>query len=513
LGVRREIYLDWQAAGHLVFLVFFLPLPRWTDWWSARPARWIPLGLVAAPLTAYAAKSLLVSLPDGWASALLTALPLLCFACLLWLAVRVGNENRRAPSLSITILALAFLLGLSLPIQTLPLITQLSGTMGVSAQGAALARPLLSLTLLVGIVIALRGELNDPLGAELRPLARGLGRVLLVGFAVGLSPAWGFIPLSVVGALAFFEWLLPRTPLVPPSIAQAFIQEHHKEGVKNMITLNRLTRLWRVTVSGAQKLARENKLNETEHEGKREKYETDKTGLEQPEYLGGNERSLRDLAFNFGAGKSHWDNLQAALAWGLILSAPLVVLQGWPLALEAIEKAGTFPFLSTSVRLVALMAQYLAAAAFLGYFFPHLRGRNGLEKGGWLSAAVILSFLPYHLIHADAVTEWLVIGIWAGSMLAYNLIISLLAFDIRTLLHFKQELANLSDLYDFGELAAYLTGSGAPLVTTIFTAITNQMNEWVPALLQVVFPSFTLSGPQFQLLQILIDLAQRIASK
>ena len=181
--------------------------------------------------------------------------------------------------------------------------------------------------------------------------------------------------------------------------------------------------------------------------------------------------------------------------------------------MEAIENAGTFPFLSTSVRLLSLTAQYLAAAAFLGYFFPYLRGRNGLEKGGWLGAAILLSFLPYHIIHAGTVIEWLVVGIWTASMLSYNLIISLLAFDIRTLLYYKHGLSGMSDLYDFGELAAYLTGSGAPLVTTLFTAITTKMDHWVPALLQVVFPSFTLSGAQFQLLQVLIDLVQRITSK
>jgi hypothetical protein len=453
-----------------------------------------------------------MALPDGWASVLLTSLPLLGFACLLWLALNVGNEKRKFPSVSLTILALAVILGLSLPVQSLPLATQLIGALGVSAEGMALARPLLSLTILVGVGVALRGEFNETLGTRLRPLARGLGRVLLAGFAVGLTPAWGFLPLSVIGGLILFEWVLPRHPVIAPAVGEKFVKASHRKGIEDILKLNRQMRLWRATESNAQKLARENKLNEEEHQLKRERHDEEKRKLEQPDYLTSDKYTLRDLAFNFGAGKKHWDNMQNSLAWGMILAAPLVILQGWPLVSEAIGNAGAFPFLGTGVRLVALTAQYLAAAIFLGYFFPHLRGRNGLEKGGWLSATVILSLIPYHLIYANSLTEWMVIAIWAGSMLAFSLLISLLAFDMRTLLHFKFGLTRLPDLYDFGELAAYLTGSGAPLVTTIITAITSKMDDWVPALLKVAFPSFTLADPQFQLLQILIDIANRVAA-
>ncbi len=513
LGLRWDAYLDWQMAGGIVFLFLFLPIPRWNNWCSASAVRLLIVSLIAAPLAAFAARYLLTALPDGWASALLTCVPLLGFACLLWLAANIGNEKRKIPSVSLSLLVLAVIFGVSLPVQSLPLATQLGGMIGISAEGAALARPLLSLSILVGVVVALRGEFNESLGARLKPLVRGLGRVLLVGFAVGLTPAWGFLPLSVLGGLVLFEWILPRQQFIAPAVSDEFVKENHRKGIEEMLKLNHQMRLWRASESSAQKLARENKLNEEEHQLKRDKHEEEKRNLEQPAYLKSDKYTLRDLAFNFGAGKKHWDNLQNSLAWGLILASPLVLLQGWPLVSEAIGKAGTFPFLSTGVRLVSLMAQYLAASAFLGYFFPYLRGRNGLEKGGWLSVTVILSLIPYHLVHADSLTEWLVIAIWAGSMLAYNLIISLLAFDVRTLLYYKFGLARLTDLYDFGEMAAYLTGSGAPLVTTIFTALTNKMDQWVPALLNVVFPSFALSDAQYQLLQVFIDIANRIASK
>lgn len=511
LGLGRGAYINWLIASHLVFLVLFLPLPRLKALHSNSIALF-GVAMVSALLAAFAGGWLQTVLPDGWLSALLTGLPLLGCAFLFWQGSQIGAENARTPSLSISIFALAVILGLSLPIQSLPLATQLGGSLGVTTLGVNLARPLISISLLLGIVMALRLRFDHPIGGRMSPLERGLGRVLLVGFAVGVSPAWGFVPVSVIGASLLFEWLLPVRLLQPEKTAAEFAKTHHEVGVKQMLSLNRQNRLWRSFESSAPKNIRENKLSEEEYYKKRQEHEEQKLIAEQPKYLKTDKLTLRDLAFNFGAGPRHRDNLRHALAWGLILAAPLVIFQGWPLVMSEAKTAGTFPFLSVGVRLLALTAQYLAAAALLGYFFPYLRGRNGLEKGGWLAGTIILSFLPYHLIYDTTALEWMVAGIWAGSILAFNLIVSLLAFDIRTLLHFKLGWFRLPDLYDFGELAAYLTGSGSPFIAAVFTTFTNKLDEWVPALLNVVFPSFTLTSAHSELLQVLLDLANRIAS-
>ncbi|MEW6029093.1 MAG: hypothetical protein AB1554_06370 [Chloroflexota bacterium] len=507
LGLDREAYINWLLASHLVFLILFLPLPR-LDKLYGNYGVLFGVAIVFALLAAFAGNWLQVVLPDGWLSALLTGLPLLGCAFLFWRAA----GNTRPPSWGVSIFALAVIFGLSLPIQALPLTTQLGGSLGVTTLGVNLIRPLISISLLLGIVMALRLKFDRTLGGRMSPLERGLGRVLLVGFAVGLSPAWGFVPVSVIGALLLFEWLLPVKLLQPEKTVAEFAKVHHEAGVRQMLGLNRQNRLWRSFESSAPKNIRENKLSEEEYHRKRQEHDEQKRVMEQPEYLRTDKLALRDLAFNFGAGPRHRDNLRHALAWGLILAAPLVIFQGWPLVMSETETAGPLPFLSVGVRLLALTAQYLAAAALLGYFFPYLRGRNGLEKGGWLAGTIILSFLPYHLIFDTTALEWMVAGIWAGSVLAFNLIISLLAFDIRTLLHFKLGWFRLPDLYDFGELAAYLTGSGAPLIATIYTTFTSKLDEWVPALLNVVFPSFTFTSTHSELLQVLLDLANRIAS-
>jgi hypothetical protein len=511
LGIGRATYLNWILAGHAVFILLFLPLPRWTRWLlSLRSIALFMVALVSAVVFTALARLALIVIPDGWLSALLTGLPLLSFAVLAWQAGQVGKGDKAgAPSWGVTIFALVVIFAFSLPVQSLPLGTRLGG-IGVTTQGGALTRPLVSLALLIGVVVALRTTFDRPLGGVLKPLERGLGRVIMVGFAIGLTPAWGFVPLSIIGGIFLFEWVLPRKLLSPAQAVADFVKNNHELGVKQMLGFNRRTRLWRTAMSGAQKQVRENKMEDAEYQKKQETYDQEKQTMESPEYLGTNQLTLRDLAFNFGAGPRHRDNLDQSLAWGLILASPLVILEGWPLFISEVNAAGAFPFLSTGVRLIALVAQYLSIAAFLGYFFPYMRGRSGLEKGGWLAGSIVLAFLPYYLILNSTTIEWMVAAISAASILAFSLIVSLMAFDIRTLLYYKFGWFHLPDLYDFSELAAYLTGTGAPLVTTIVTAFNNKLNEWVPALLNVVFPSFTLGSSQFQLLQMLIDLIKRI---
>ncbi|MBI5964398.1 MAG: hypothetical protein HY863_13055 [Chloroflexi bacterium] len=515
IGIGRETYIHWMIAGLLTFGIFFFPLPFWTRWLSRRPLTFFMLSVLVAPVSVFAARFVFAVLPDGWVSATLTGSSMLGLFFLMWLASQAGKDaEAKRPSTGIALLALLVIFGFSLPIQSLPLSAQLSHAFGVSTLGAALIRPLLPLALLFGIIMTLRRNHDRSLGGKLSSLERGYARVILVAFAVGLSPVWGFLPLSILIGLIMFEWLVPDVLIPSDKVILNFVNRHHGEGVKQMLLLNRQTRLWRATESNLQKQVREGKMEDENYHDQREKLEASARALERPKYIraASQEIVLRDLAFNFGAGPNHHDNLKHSLAWGILFAAPMLLIHGWPLAVAGIDSALPFPFLGIMIRLTAFAAQYLAAAAFLGYFFPYMRGRNGLEKGGWLSLTIVLAFLPYHMLYASSINDFVAVLIWAGSVLAYNLLVAFLAFDIRTLTRFKLGWNRLPDLYDFGALAVYLTGSGVPLLTTAYTAIFGSLQDLVPSVLKVMFPSLTLSGAQFELLQMLLDLASRIVS-
>lgn len=513
-GLDRADAIHWTTSALMVFAVLFFPLPKWTKWLSRRPIALLLSGFFLAPVLTFTSQLLLNFIPDGWVSASLTGLSILGFFFLLWLASQTGRSDPRHPSAGFILTGLIGVYALGYPIQSLPISANLSGTLGVSTAGIGLIRPLLPLVLLLGIIMNLRHNFDRPLGGEFSLTERGLARILTVAFAIGVSPSWGFIPLSVLAGLFLFEWLVPEVLLEPAKTVRDFANNHHAEGVSQILVLNRQTRLWRAVETNLQKQVREGVLEDEPYRQKREDLELSARALERPKYLSSKTHNLtlRDLAFNFGAGPNHHDNLQHALAWGLLLVAPLVLAQVWSLTREGMTSSLPFPFLGIGVRLLGCAAQYLAGAALLGYFFPYLRGRNGLEKGGWTAFAIVVAFLPYHLLYASSFNDWIAVIIWAGSVLTYYLLVGFLAFDMQTLSRFNISWTRLPDLYDFGALAFYLTGSGTPLITTLFTALFGNIQELVPALLKVMFPSFTLTSAQFELLQMLLDLASRVTS-
>ena len=158
---------------------------------------------------------------------------------------------------------------------------------------------------------------------------------------------------------------------------------------------------------------------------------------------------------------------------------PVLLISGIPLVISELNDFLPYPFLNIGVRLGLMALEYLSSAFFLGFFFPFLRGRNGLEKGGWLAAGIIASLLPIHLLLLESSIEFSALIIWGGSLLAYNLLIGLLAFDLKTLAVHGFQWDRLTDLYNLRDLTFYLTGSGAPLVTTILSVVGGNLNELI----------------------------------
>jgi hypothetical protein len=516
MGVSRDDYVVWVLSTHAILL-----LAVWQ--FNARFASTDPIHrgrtsllfiILALAITGLSA-STLIYLPDAWGTSILTGVSILIIASLVWQAIKIALDEEYRPTIGLLIVILLTIIGISLPIQDLPLRAQMSGVAGVSTLALGTIRPLIPLALLAGLSATLAKKFDKPIGKPLKPIERDLGRVILVAFAVGFSPSWGFIPISVFISLVFFEWILPEKKFASTRAVEQFAKEHQKQAVSALLDLNRELRLWNSAEVDLQKQIKAGKIKIQEYEAQSKEHEDKSRELTRPEFLEGFEEttSVRNLAFNFGAGPRHKDNLRLAIVWGSIFLIPLTLVQGWPLVTAEVQNSLPFPFIHIASRLGVFIGQFLAMAVFLGHFFPYLRGRNGLEKGGWLAGTIVFSLLPAQLIIADSTIDLMALIFWAGTILAYTLLIGLLAFDLRTLSELGLRWNRLTDLYNFRELTFYLTGSGAPLFTTIFSVIAGSLNDLVPAILKVVFPTVTLSGAQNELLRVLLELASQIGTE
>ncbi|GEM_PF-5212051 len=507
IGVTRDGYIIWAAAAYLTCLLVRMVFP-------SRVRRVVPVALTGILATALASAILYV-IPDGWGTILLSSLSLTTLAGLAWQAATALRQTPAGPSSSLAVMAVLAAMGVSFPHQALPLVTQFPGNAGVLTQSIALLRPLVPIGLLIGGVLLLARAFDKRIGEKSKPFERGLGRFVFVAFAVGFSPSWGFVPVATLVSLVLFEWLLPEKPQVSASRLDAFLKTSQMEAVTGLLKLNRELRLRRMAENDLQKQVREGKLSAEDYAAQLDAHEAQIKALLRPDFVKalGEEITVKELAFNFGAGPRHRDNLRRALAWATLLLVPMTLIHGWPLASATLEQAGAFPLLYVGSQLGSFVMQYLAMAAFMGYFFPYLRGRNGLEKGGWVAGTIVFSLLPVQLLTAATTFDLMALVVWAGGILAFNLLIGLLAFDLPTIAACGLRWNQLTDLYNFRELIVYLTGSGAPLVTTIVSAIAGNLEELVPSILRVVFPSMSLTSAQSELLQVLFELATSLTSK
>jgi hypothetical protein len=514
----QPAYHAWMVAANLTFILVTIfisgQLQRGADTLGQSLTGTLLLIALSVGIT-LGTGLFLFNLPDAWISTLLTGTQLLGLAGLAWLAVQIGARNPQRLSLSLFVIVLLLILGLSFPVQALPANTHLANHIGVLAQARSQVRPLLPLAIFLAIAFLLVRKFDRPISQILNPRARGLGRVIFVAFIVGFTPSWSFVPLSTLLSFLIFEWLLPSKPSLKPKLLKTFIQQHRKTAVDDLLRLSKALRLRRAVEGSLHKQLREGKLIPAEYREQQKSHEEQIARYIRPAYLNDFDKNVtvRDLAFNFGGGERYRQNVTEALSWGLLLLIPVLLISGIPLVISELNDFLPYPFLNIGVRLGLLALEYLASAFFLGFFFPFLRGRNGLEKGGWLAAGIIASLLPIHLLLLESSIELSALVIWGGSLLAYNLLIGLLAFDLKTLAVHGFQWDRLTDLYNLRDLTFYLTGSAAPLVTTILSAVGGNLNELIPAILKVVFPALTLEGPQAELLKLLLDLVGQIAGR
>lgn len=164
-------------------------------------------------------------------------------------------------------------------------------------------------------------------------------------------------------------------------------------------------------------------------------------------------------------------NARIAVLYGLLISAPFqaITLYGF------VQRTYTnFPLAEFTYALVYSITAWVLMAAVFGYFYHRIRGRNGFEKALCFSLAVVLPTLPLHLIAGESVVNPAQL-LDVVQVVAFVLVLALVAFDLRTLSKQRRDWRDLLTLYGFAS-AAY----GSTIVLAIASSLAS--NELLPKL-------------------------------
>ena len=96
------------------------------------------------------------------------------------------------------------------------------------------------------------------------------------------------------------------------------------------------------------------------------------------------------------------------------------------------------------VYLIPFTARWLLYAFILGYFFPYIRGRHGLEKGLYLALAISACVLAQDIVmQARSGNDVLGLIFEAGQVIIYLSIVGILTFDLPRVREAKGTVADL----------------------------------------------------------------------
>jgi hypothetical protein len=333
---------------------------------------------------------------------------------------------------------------------------------------------LLAMSLCLVALEGLRRVGADPL-APFRSRPRTLG--ILFALAVLFGPFDRFLYLPVpmlVGTILLTCWLLPDyRGRVPARLASAIQSPSRGELLKEV-------------VEGGRKLQQAKEERRTDQ--KAEQAEQPGGGDGRPAAITVEQtRTLRErqsVVLSLGPSALPWENGKVFAGYSLWISSGWLLLYYVPHEMSLWLQNGRYLTLGALTVIVWNAVQWPALGFLMGYFYPAIRGTNGLWKGLSVALTYITPWLVQNLAFQSVNEQgtWQPFVVWALQVFVTAVLTGFLAGELRTLQQQGYGGGDVTYLHNFSALAAW--GSSvvvaiigavvALLTTTLGQVVTNQ---------------------------------------
>jgi len=184
-------------------------------------------------------------------------------------------------------------------------------------------------------------------------------------------------------------------------------------------------------------------------------------------------RSGKELALAFGPFKSAWMNGKHGVKWAAVFSLPWLIIFMTRFLGGRIGVI-PYPLLDFLENLISVVGPWLAMGFLLGYYYPYIRGNNGLQKSLWMAGAVILPSLMTGLIYNATAEAWQATLFWALQVFIHCILLGLIAFDYYTLRQGYNDWRMLFDVHGLPEISISISSLGAAIIAAIAALVSNQ---------------------------------------
>lgn len=199
-------------------------------------------------------------------------------------------------------------------------------------------------------------------------------------------------------------------------------------------------------------------------------------------------RALAQLALNVGSSaKANVAAWRGALM-ATLLSLPWIT--SYCVNVSRSDPPLTNAYAVSQLAFIVLdLLRWPALGYFLMYYYPHLRGRNGIEKGLCLAAALILPSLGATVLwNATSTDAWLSLLYWSLQVFICCMTIGVGLGDLGALRRAGKGPRSLKEIYKLTTLAAWFSSLALAAGGAATTLLVSQMGSLFTAGLKLLLP-------------------------
>lgn len=169
----------------------------------------------------------------------------------------------------------------------------------------------------------------------------------------------------------------------------------------------------------------------------------------------------------------------ARRAWRAVIGAPWVLLGVAGGAIFNVGPGEGYPELAIAASVAPLVLRWIAYGFLFGYFYPLLRGGDGLAKALWLSAAAVVPALVTTLsVENVGASRWESMALLTVQIAVFGTTMGLLA-DREVLPKHRLPGGRIVDLHNLWAVSAWGSSIGLAVATGVATVIISGLQPFV----------------------------------
>lgn len=306
---------------------------------------------------------------------------------------------------------------------------------------------------------------------QLPPLVRDAGILLALFLFYSPRTRWNYIPVSfIVGFLLLKYLLLPRKQFDRSMFSD--IKTNLKSLIERVIAFNDAERTFNTLEKALFSKLSKGELAPGEYADKL-RAQGEVVEARQRDLIVRN-RFAKDHVLALGTGSSAWENGCRTAYYSLAFSIPWSVLYLRDVV-RAQVTSDTYLILDLLTNVVYFLLAWISYGFIFGYFYPQIRGKNGIQKALAMFLTVVVPDLIWTaLVQPVDKANWISFGFWTLQIFVQMMLLGMIAGDLSIMRAHGFKWRQLLDFYRLTSLSAWTSSVILAIAAAATTLITSE---------------------------------------